>query len=82
MSAPRTTAQADARIAPTHPFAQHLRRHAAAEAAAPSRVGMPADGPLPSLYLSHGAATDPTAPVTTAVDGFALGLCRRSSQAA
>jgi 4,5-DOPA dioxygenase extradiol len=34
------------------------------------------------LFVTLGAATDPTAPVTTAVDGFALGLAKRSFQAA
>jgi 4,5-DOPA dioxygenase extradiol len=36
----------------THPFAAHLERVATLE---PHRVWTPADGPLPSLYLSHGA---------------------------
>ena len=49
------TAAADARIPSGHPFAKHLLRHAAAEKKAPSRVWTPADGPLPSLYISHGA---------------------------
>ena len=52
---PRTTAQADARIPAVHPFAAHLRRHAELQATAPSPLWTPADGPLPSLYLSHGA---------------------------
>ena len=52
---PRTTAQADARIPAAHPFAAHLRRHAELQATAPSPLWTPADGPLPSLYLSHGA---------------------------
>ena len=43
------------RIDAGHPFAAHLRRTAAAEKAAPHRAWTPADGPLPSLYLSHGA---------------------------
>ncbi|MEU2348727.1 class III extradiol ring-cleavage dioxygenase [Modestobacter sp. NPDC049651] len=38
-----------------HPFATHLRQHAALEAADPQRAWTPADGALPSLYLSHGA---------------------------
>ena len=50
-----TTAAADALVPAAHPFAAHLRRAATAEAAAPSRVWTPQDGPLPSLYLSHGA---------------------------
>jgi 4,5-DOPA dioxygenase extradiol len=49
------TAAADALIAATHPFAGHLRRHAQLEATAPRQAWSPADGPLPSLYLSHGA---------------------------
>jgi 4,5-DOPA dioxygenase extradiol len=54
-SVPNTTAAADALIPAQHPFAAHLRRAAAAEAAAPHRVWTPEDGALPSLYLSHGA---------------------------
>ena len=38
-----------------HPFAVHLERHAALESAAPQQAWTPADGALPSLYLSHGA---------------------------
>lgn len=38
-----------------HPFQQHRTRAAALEAAAPQAVWTPADGPLPALYLSHGA---------------------------
>ena len=53
--APSTTAAADAAIPASHPFAAHLRRAAAAEQAAPHRLWTPEDGPLPSLYLSHGA---------------------------
>jgi 4,5-DOPA dioxygenase extradiol len=34
------------------------------------------------LFVTLGAATDPTAGVTTAIDGFALGLAKRSFQAA
>jgi 4,5-DOPA dioxygenase extradiol len=34
------------------------------------------------LFVTLGAATDPTAPVETAVDGFAIGLAKRSFQAA
>ena len=41
-----------------HPFAAHLRRAAAAEQSEPlTSVWTPEDGPLPSLYLSHGAPT-------------------------
>jgi 4,5-DOPA dioxygenase extradiol len=34
------------------------------------------------LFLTLGAATDPEAPVTTAVDGFFIGLAKRSFQVA
>ncbi|HVN13902.1 MAG TPA: class III extradiol ring-cleavage dioxygenase [Kineosporiaceae bacterium] len=34
------------------------------------------------LFLTLGAATDPEAPVTTAIDGFFIGLAKRSFQAA
>ena len=50
-----TTAAADARIDPRHVFAQHLRRVDALDATAPHRPWTPDDGPLPALYLSHGA---------------------------
>jgi 4,5-DOPA dioxygenase extradiol len=50
-----STAAADARIAADHPFAAHLNRAAAAERAAAHRLWIPAHGPLPSLYISHGA---------------------------
>lgn len=50
-----TTATADARIPAGHPFAAHLRRVATVEQAEPHRLWTPDDGPLPSLYLSHGA---------------------------
>ena len=53
--APSTTATADRRIPAQHPFAGHLRRAADAERAAAHRLWTPGDGPLPSLYLSHGA---------------------------
>jgi 4,5-DOPA dioxygenase extradiol len=49
------TAAADRRIAANHPFAQHLRRVAASQAAEPQRSWTPGDGALPSLYISHGA---------------------------
>jgi 4,5-DOPA dioxygenase extradiol len=52
---PSSTAAADARIPASHPFAMHLTRVAAAEAAAPHQEWRPEDGPLPALYLSHGA---------------------------
>jgi 4,5-DOPA dioxygenase extradiol len=38
-----------------HPFLEHLDRHAALEAAQPQALWTPEDGPLPSLYISHGA---------------------------
>jgi 4,5-DOPA dioxygenase extradiol len=34
------------------------------------------------LFVALGAATDPTAPVTTTIDGFVWGLAKRSFQAA
>ena len=34
------------------------------------------------LFVTLGAATDPTAPVLTTLDGYGLGLSRRSFQAA
>jgi 4,5-DOPA dioxygenase extradiol len=58
-TAPSTTAVADARIPATHPFTAHLRRVAALEAEQPHRVWTPEDGPLPSLYLSHGGGPLP-----------------------
>ena len=51
---PSTTAAADALIPAGHPFAAHLLR---AAAAGEHRPWTPDDGPLPSLYLSHGAPT-------------------------
>jgi 4,5-DOPA dioxygenase extradiol len=54
-----TTAVADARIPAGHPFAGHLRRAAVAEAERPHRLWTPEDGPLPSLYLSHGGGPMP-----------------------
>jgi 4,5-DOPA dioxygenase extradiol len=51
----RTTAAADAAIDPSHPFAAHLREVAARDAAGPHARWTPVDGPLPALYLSHGA---------------------------
>ncbi|WP_380169325.1 dioxygenase [Jannaschia sp. R86511] len=50
-----TTAAADALIPAAHPFAAHLARAAQAQQAAPHRAWTPADGPMPALYLSHGA---------------------------
>jgi 4,5-DOPA dioxygenase extradiol len=52
---PTSTQAADARIPAQHPFAAHLRRAAEAEQQAAHRLWTPQDGPLPSLYLSHGA---------------------------
>jgi 4,5-DOPA dioxygenase extradiol len=34
------------------------------------------------LFVTLGAATDAEAPVTTAIDGYAMGLAKRSFQAA
>jgi 4,5-DOPA dioxygenase extradiol len=50
-----STAAADALIDPRHPFAAHLRYAASLEAAQPHQHWSPQAGPLPSLYLSHGA---------------------------
>ncbi len=50
-----TTAAADARIDPRHPFVQHLHRVDALDAEQPHRVWTSEDGALPSLYISHGA---------------------------
>lgn len=47
------TAAADALVPAAHPFAGHLRRVAALTT--PHRRWTDADGPLPALYLSHGA---------------------------
>ena len=49
------TAAADRRIPAQHPFAAHLRRAAVAERAATHGAWTAEDGPLPSLYISHGA---------------------------
>jgi len=49
------TAVADARIPADHPFSRHLRRAADAEATVTHRAWRPDDGPLPALYVSHGA---------------------------
>lgn len=49
------TAAADARLPERHPFSAHVRRVEAAERADAHRLWTPDDGPLPSLYLSHGA---------------------------
>jgi 4,5-DOPA dioxygenase extradiol len=58
-TAPAATAAADARIPGDHPFAAHLRRARALEAEQPHRPWTPDDGPLPSLYLSHGGGPIP-----------------------
>ncbi|GHE06928.1 dioxygenase family protein [Klenkia taihuensis] len=58
---PTTTQVADARIPAAHPFAGHLRRAQALEQAAPHRTWTPEDGPLPSLYVSHGGGPMPFA---------------------
>lgn len=50
-----TTAAADRLIPAAHPFQAHLRRAAAAERAQAHAAWTPDDGPLPALYLSHGA---------------------------
>ena len=50
-----TTANADALIPDSHPFGRHLHRVTTLEAAEPHRAWTPADGPLPALYISHGA---------------------------
>ena len=34
------------------------------------------------LFVTLGAATDPTAPPATRIDGYALGLAKRSVEAA
>ncbi|MFN0030259.1 MAG: dioxygenase [Acidimicrobiales bacterium] len=49
------TAAADAQIPADHPFARHLAEVAALEASHPHRAWTPADGPLATMYLSHGA---------------------------
>jgi 4,5-DOPA dioxygenase extradiol len=52
---PSTTAAADAQVPASHPFAAHLARAADVRRRTPHRPWTPDDGPLPSLYLSHGA---------------------------
>ena len=51
-----------------------------------SAPGMPYAHPtvehFTPLFVTLGAATDPTAPVTTTIDGYAIGLAKRSFQAA
>ncbi len=50
-----TTAAADARINPRHPFVGHLHLVDALDRKQPHRTWTPEDGALPSLYISHGA---------------------------
>lgn len=50
-----TTAAADARIDPRHPFVGHLHLVDALDRTSPHRTWTPDDAPLPSLYVSHGA---------------------------
>jgi 4,5-DOPA dioxygenase extradiol len=52
-ASPRTAA-ADALLPRQHPFVRHLEQ-VATSTVAPHRVWTPHDGPLPSLYISHGA---------------------------
>ncbi|MBL7259738.1 DODA-type extradiol aromatic ring-opening family dioxygenase [Paractinoplanes lichenicola] len=54
-----TTSAADALIPAAHPFAAHVRRAVAAEAADPHREWTPEDGAMPSLYVSHGGGPMP-----------------------
>ena len=51
-AAATSTAAADALIPASHPFAAHLRHVATT---GPHRPWTPSDGPLPALYVSHGA---------------------------
>jgi 4,5-DOPA dioxygenase extradiol len=50
-----TTAAADALIDPRHPFAAHLRHVADTDVSGTHQPWTAGDGPLPALYLSHGA---------------------------
>src|SRR4051812_45341298 len=50
-----TTAAADARIDPRHPYSQHLRHVDTVDGQQPHRSWTADDGPLPSLFISHGA---------------------------
>ena len=50
-----TTAKADALIDPQHPFARHLQNVANADTAGTHALWTPEDGPMPSIYISHGA---------------------------
>jgi len=49
----------DGAVPHDHPFAEHVRRVNALEAADPHRPWSPEDGPLPSLYVSHGGGPIP-----------------------
>ena len=49
------TAAADRLIDPRHPYAAHRRHAAAVEDADPHTTWTPDAGPLPALYLGHGA---------------------------
>jgi 4,5-DOPA dioxygenase extradiol len=49
------TAVADASIPANHPFAAHLRMAANLQQSVPHRRWEPTDGPLPALFVSHGA---------------------------
>ena len=62
-TASATTVAADALLPVTHPFAGHLRHAAAVAAVERHPLWTPDDGPLPSLYISHGAP-----PLLTAAD--------------
>lgn len=78
------TAAADASLPASHPSAGHLLRTAAhVRTRAP---GMPYAHPTVEhstpLFVTLGAATDPSAPVTTTVGGSFMGLAKRSFEAA
>jgi len=50
-----TTAKADARIDPQHPFARHLQHVASVDSKQPHAPWTPKDRPMPTIYISHGA---------------------------
>jgi 4,5-DOPA dioxygenase extradiol len=52
---PSSTARADAQIAAAHPFRRHLRTVADLDTTRPLLPWTPADGPMPTLFLGHGA---------------------------
>lgn len=60
-----TTARADALIA---------------DGASRIALGDPTVEHFTPLFVTLGAATDPTGPVTTAIEGFSIGLSKRSFQ--